>query len=84
MTSAGFAVIQPGYAIFGTGATQDEAWKDAEEWADTNEENWKEDLECWPASAALIAAVRDPDGHGGKTVYKRVDGALCTVAEAEG
>src|SRR5262245_18499817 len=57
MKTTGFVVLQPGEVIFGTGKTTEAAWKDAEEWADGTD-----GLECWPATAALIAEVKERGG----------------------
>lgn len=49
--TAGFAIVQPGYAVFGFGRTEAEAWADAAEWIET-----PDGLECWPATEAAVNA----------------------------
>jgi len=52
-----YCIIQPKFAIFGVGRTEDEAWKDAEEWADTTDENWKNSFEVKPCTKAVYDYV---------------------------
>ena len=52
-----YAIVQPNFAIFGVGRTEDEAWKDAEEWADTTDENWKNSFEVKSSTKSVYDYV---------------------------
>ncbi len=79
-----------GTAIFGTGATVDEAWAqvvteagpffDAYGNAKADEAAFTEDFKTFPATAALIAKV---EAEGGAIAWALVDGICCTCDEAE-
>lgn len=87
MTTNGYAVVQLGYAVFGVGGTQVEAWSDASQFMSepmdddsTEERGVHGELYCMPATAALIAAVQ---ARGGDVSHDVVDGVVMTAAEAE-
>jgi len=52
-----YCIVQPKFAIFGVGRTEAEAWTDAEEWADTTDENWKNSFEAKPCTKAVYDYV---------------------------
>lgn len=52
-----YCIIQPNFAIFGVGRTEDEAWDSAEEWADTTDENWKQSFEVKPCTKQVFDYV---------------------------
>lgn len=52
-----YCIIQPNFAIFGVGRTEDEAWNSAEEWADTTDENWKQSFEVKPCTKQVFDYV---------------------------
>ncbi|MDF7681524.1 hypothetical protein PT300_13375 [Enterobacteriaceae bacterium ESL0689] len=75
--SAGFVVVQEGYAISGTGKTKDEAIEDAKEWTSGDIAG----LDIHPATQALIDLV---DSEGGLYItWEYIDGVACTKQEAE-
>ena len=91
MIATGYIIQdKDGYAIFGVGATVDEAWEqvvaDAGQFfdADCNEKDaeqaFKEDFKAYGATAALIAKV---EADGGAIAWDVVDGIACTIEEAE-
>ena len=53
-----YCVVQPNFAIFGVGKTENEAWNDAEEWADTTDENWKNSFEVKPCTSNVFNYVK--------------------------
>lgn len=52
-----YCIIQPNFAIFGVGRTEEEAWNSAEEWADTTDENWKQSFEVKPCTKQVFDYV---------------------------
>ena len=52
-------VVQPGVAIFGVGKTSEEAWKDAKQWVDDTDENWKDSFEEMECSEKLYNFVSE-------------------------
>lgn len=75
---AGYAVYMDGTAIYGVGATEDEAWEDAEEWADTSSPSWKESFAIAPCSEELLNQVKQ---FGTPDTWGQVDGVLVTSDE---
>lgn len=87
--AAGYAVEQVGYVIFGVGETPEAAVADACEWLDDPitlddvgglHDRVSGRLRLMPASAALIAAMRD--GSVDTSSYDEIDGVLLTLREA--
>lgn len=81
LSKAGY-VITGETAIYGMGDTPELAWEDAEEWCSWAAcgPDWARGLECWPATAALIAEVKD---RGGAIAWGTVGTIACTVVEME-
>lgn len=91
MIATGYIIQdKQGYAIYGIGATVDEAWAqvvadvgpffDAYGNEKADEEAFTEDFKVYGATAALIAQVKD---YGGAIAWSVVDGIACTTEEAE-
>lgn len=73
-----FCVIQPNFAIFGVGKTENDAWIDAEEWADTTDENWKQSFEMKPCSQKLYKYV---DANGTPDDWEEYEGVIVLADE---
>jgi len=89
--AAGF-VVEPknGFAIYGIGATEDEAWADVVDAVGYFQDRFGNDIspeearetqfDIVPATAALMQKVRD---EGGQIGWTHVDGIACTDTEEE-
>ncbi|ASV44198.1 hypothetical protein PBI_SCTP2_183 [Salicola phage SCTP-2] len=76
-----WCVYQPGAAIFGIGKTENEAWKDAEEWADdVSDKNWKQSFEIMPCTEELYNYVAN---HGTPDYWGEIDGVLTTKEQEQ-
>lgn len=76
-----WCVYQPGAAIFGVGKTEQEAWKDAEEWADdVSDKNWKQSFDIKPCTEELYNYVNQ---HGTPDTWGETNGILTTTEEEE-
>ena len=81
-----YAIVQKGYAIFGIGATRDEAIDDAREWLEEpfgddipNHTGVIGDMFCARCTQALADAVRN---RGGAIAWsEKSDGILCLPVE---
>ena len=73
-----YCIIQPKFAIFGVGRTEDEAWKDAEEWADTTDENWKNSFEVKPCTKSVYDYV---NSNGTPDDWEEKDGVIAMPEE---
>ena len=74
-----WCVYQPHAAIFGVGKTEEEAWSDAEQWADTESDpNWKNSFEIKPCSEKLYNYTSE---HGTPDDWVEVEGVIVTSEE---
>ena len=73
-----YCIIQPKFAIFGVGRTEDEAWNDAEEWADTTDENWKNSFEVKPCTKSVYDYV---NSNGTPDDWEEKDGVIAMPEE---
>ena len=73
-----YCIIQPKFAIFGVGRTEDEAWGDAEEWADTTDENWKNSFELKPCTKKVYDYV---NANGTPDDWEEKDGVIALPDE---
>jgi hypothetical protein len=82
-----YAIVQNGYAIFGTGDTLEAAYRDAQKWVDdlcpldelTNDPDKDGDMFWATITPALAEEV---DERGGDIAWGKLsDGTLCTIAE---
>lgn len=49
-----FCVYQPNVAVFGAGATEDEAFEQAKQWVDSNSEDWKGNFQVAKCSSEVV------------------------------
>lgn len=75
-----YCIIQPNFAIFGVGRTEEDAWNDAEEWADTTDENWKQSFEAKPCTLNVFNYVNK---HGTPDEWEVSDGVVVMPDELE-
>jgi hypothetical protein len=73
-----FAVIQEDVAIFGSGLTPEEAWEDAKEWMDKDEED--EPMSLVECTESLYQEIQR---NGGGTVFVVHNNLAQTWAEFE-
>ena len=49
-----FCVYQPNIAVFGAGATEDEAFEQAKQWVDSSSEDWKGNFQVAKCSSEVV------------------------------
>lgn len=53
-----YCVLYPDIAIFGVGKSEEDAWKDAEKWADTTQPDWKKHMQVKPCTSDVYDSVK--------------------------